>query len=86
MSQDQTSANRALHYNTAVDLGALQPRLLALAEQAATAAFSAPNMMEALAKGLDEVLQSQPSLEAPTIAAGRRSGKQADADVHREST
>ncbi len=54
MSQEKLSADRARHYETAIDLNVVQPRLLALAEQAATAAFTAPQMVSALAKGLDE--------------------------------
>ncbi len=54
MSHDKMSADRARHYETAIDFNALQPRLLALAEQAATAAFTAPQMVSALAKGLEE--------------------------------
>lgn len=54
MSQDTLSADRARHYETTVDLNALQPRLLALVEQAATAAFTAPQIASALAKGLEE--------------------------------
>ena len=53
MSHDQMSADRARHYETTVDLNALQPRLLALAEQAATCAFKVPQMMEALGRGLE---------------------------------
>lgn len=54
MSHDQMNADRARHYETAIDFNALQPRLLALAEQAATSAFTAPQMVSALAKGLEE--------------------------------
>lgn len=54
MSQENLSADRARHYKTAIDFNALQPRLLALAEQAATSAFTAPQMVSALAKGLEE--------------------------------
>ena len=54
MSHDQMSADRARHYETTVDLNALQPRLLVLAEQAATCAFTVPQMMEALGRGLEE--------------------------------
>ncbi len=50
MSHEHLSAERARHYTIAVDLQALQPRLLALAEQAATAAFTAPQMMTLLRK------------------------------------
>lgn len=54
MSHDQMSADRARHYETIVDLNALQPRLLALAEQAATCAFTVAQMMEALGRGLED--------------------------------
>lgn len=54
MSHHKMSADRARHYETAIDFNALQPRLLALAEQAATSAFTAPQMVSALAKGLEE--------------------------------
>ncbi len=54
MSQDTLSADRARHYETTVDLNALRPRLLALAEQAATCAFTVTQMMEALGRGLEE--------------------------------
>ncbi len=54
MTDYQSNAEGARHYNIAVDLQRLRPRLLALAEQAATAAFTAPQMMNALAEGLEE--------------------------------
>ncbi len=54
MSHEHLSADRARHYETTIDLNALQPRLLALAEQAATSAFTTPQMIDGLAKGLEE--------------------------------
>lgn len=54
MTDNQSNAEGARHYNITVDLQGLRPRLLALAEQAATVAFTAPQMMNALAKGLEE--------------------------------
>lgn len=54
MSHDQMSADRARHYETTVDLNVVQPRLLALAEQAATSAFAVSQMIDGLAKGLEE--------------------------------
>lgn len=54
MSHEHLSADRARLYEMAIDLNAVQPRLLALAEQAATAAFTSPQMIDGLAKGLEE--------------------------------
>ncbi len=54
MSHDQMSADRARHYETTVDLNVVQPRLLALAEQSATSAFAVSQMIDGLAKGLEE--------------------------------
>lgn len=73
MSHDQFSAERARHYPIAADLQALQPRLLALGEQAATAAFTAPQMMTALAKGLEEaasLMRAVPIQEGNLLEAG----------------
>ena len=54
MSQDKLSADRARNYDKAIDLNVVQPRLLALAEQAATCAFTVPQMIDGLAKGLED--------------------------------
>lgn len=54
MSQDTLSANRARHYDNAIELNVVQPRLLALAEQSATSAFAVSQMIDGLAKGLEE--------------------------------
>ena len=54
MSHDQMSADRARRYDKAIDLSVVQPRLLALAEQAATCAFTVPRMLEGLGNGLEE--------------------------------
>ncbi len=54
MSQEKLGADRARRYDKAIDLNVVQQRLLALAEQAATAAFTTPLMVNALAKGLEE--------------------------------
>ncbi len=73
MSHEHLSAERARHYTIAVDLQALQPRLLALAEQAATAAFTAPQMMIAFAKGLEEaasLMRAVPIQEGNLLEAG----------------
>ncbi len=54
MSQGKLSADRARHYDKAIELNVVQPRLLALAEQAATCAFTVPQMIDGLAKGLED--------------------------------
>ncbi len=54
MSHDKNSADRARHYDKALDLSVVQPRLLALAEQAAACAFTVPQMLEGLGNGLEE--------------------------------
>ena len=54
MSQDKFSAVRARRYDMAIDLNAVQPRLLVLAEQAATSAFTTSQMIDGLANGLEE--------------------------------
>jgi hypothetical protein len=54
MSQDKLSADRARLYDKAIDLNVVRPRLLALAEQAATCAFTVPQMIDGLAKGLED--------------------------------
>jgi hypothetical protein len=53
MSYEHLSADRARHYDKAIDASLVQPRLLALAEQAATSAFAVPQMVDGLAKGLE---------------------------------
>ncbi len=73
MSHEHLSAERARYYTIAADLQALQARLLALAEQAATAAFTAPQMMIALAKGLEEaasLMRAVPIQEGNLLEAG----------------
>ncbi|MCD2180416.1 hypothetical protein [Rhizobium sp. C1] len=54
MSHEHLSADRARRYDKAIDPSMVQPRLLALAEQAATSAFAVPEMIDGLAKGLEE--------------------------------
>lgn len=54
MSQEKLSANAARHYENAIELNVVQPRLLSLAEQAATSAFAVSQMIDGLAKGLEE--------------------------------
>ena len=54
MSQQKLSADRARLYDKAIDPNVVQPRLLALAEQAATSAFAVSQMIDGLAKGLEE--------------------------------
>lgn len=54
MSHEHLSADRARRYDKAIDLSVVQPRLLALAEQAATCAFTVPQMLEGLGNGLEE--------------------------------
>ncbi len=53
MSYEHLSADRARHYDKAIDASLVQPRLLALAEQAATSAFAVPQMVDGLSKGLE---------------------------------
>ena len=54
MSQEHLSADRARRYDKVIDLSVVQPRLLALAEQAAACAFTVPQMLEGLGNGLEE--------------------------------
>ncbi len=54
MSHEHLSADRARRYDKAIDLSVVQPRLLALAEQTATCAFTVPQMLEGLGNGLGE--------------------------------
>lgn len=68
MSHEHLSAGRARLYEMAIDLNAVQPRLLALAEQAATAAFTSPQMIDGLAKGLE---QAATLMRAVPIQEGR---------------
>lgn len=53
MSLQELGADTS-HYDRALEPKYLEPRLLALAEGAATAAFTAPQMKEALGKGLED--------------------------------
>lgn len=73
MSHEHLSAQCARNYTIAADMQALQPRLLALAEQASTAAFTAPQMMTALANGLEEaasLTRAVPIQEGHLLEAG----------------
>lgn len=73
MSHEHLSAQCARHYTIAADLQALQPRLLVLAEQASTAAFTVPQMLDALAKGLEEaasLMRAVPIQEGNLLEAG----------------
>jgi hypothetical protein len=54
MSHEELGGAHARHYDHALELKSLEPRLLALAEGAASAAFTAPQMKEALGRGLDD--------------------------------
>lgn len=54
MSQQELGGAHARQYNHALEAKSLEPRLLALAEGAATAAFTAPQMKEAFGKGLED--------------------------------
>lgn len=68
MSHEHLSADRVRLCEMAIDLNAVQPRLLALAEQAATAAFTSPQMIDGLAKGLE---QAATLMRAVPIQEGR---------------
>lgn len=73
MSHERMGIEGAHHYPHAVDMAALQPRLLALAEQSATAAFTAPQMTKALANGLEEaatLMRAVPVQEGNLIEKG----------------
>ncbi|HZG29809.1 MAG TPA: hypothetical protein VE079_15240 [Ensifer sp.] len=54
MSQEELGGAHARQYRHALEPKSLEPRLLALAEGAATAAFTALQMKEALGKGLED--------------------------------
>lgn len=54
MSHEEWGGAHARQYNHALEPKSLEPRLLALAEGAATAAFTASQMKEAFGKGLED--------------------------------
>lgn len=54
MSHEKLGGADVRHYDRALEPKTLEPRLLALAEGSATAAFTAPQMKEAFGKGLED--------------------------------